>query len=109
DAIGRPITSLLPPTLARQVRRDPPPAGRSLERAMILSRGGPIEVEHLAPELRDPRRGEASDKLEDVERAHILRVLEAAQGNRTPAAELLGIGRSTLKRKLAEYGVADDE
>jgi PAS domain S-box-containing protein len=80
-----------------------------LERAIILSRGGAIEVEHLAPELRDPRPGGTSEKLEDVERAHILRVLEAAQGNRTHAADILGISRSTLKRKLAEYGVADED
>ena len=80
-----------------------------LERAMILARADAIEVDHLAPEMRDARPGETSEKLEDVERNHILRVLSAAQENRTRAAEILGISRSTLKRKLAEYGVADTE
>src|SRR5262249_22114090 len=78
-----------------------------LERAIILSRGAAIELEHLAPEIRGAAPGSTSERLEDVERAHILRVLEAARGNRTRAAAVLGISRSTLKRKLAEYGVME--
>jgi two-component system response regulator HydG len=80
-----------------------------LERAMILARSEAIDVDHLAPELRDARPGDTSEKLADIERGHILRVLAAAQDNRTRAADILGISRSTLKRKLAEFGVADDE
>jgi PAS domain S-box-containing protein len=80
----------------------------ALERAMILARGGAIDLEHLPPELRGAVPGGSSERLDDVERNHILRVLEAAQGNRTRAAEILGIGRSTLKRKLVEYGLKDD-
>jgi transcriptional regulator with PAS, ATPase and Fis domain len=80
-----------------------------LERAMILSRGASIELEHLAPEIRGAAPGGTSERLEDVERAHILRVLEAAHQNRTRAAEILGISRSTMKRKLAEYGISADD
>jgi transcriptional regulator of acetoin/glycerol metabolism len=42
--------------------------------------------------------------LADVERQHILAVLDAAAGNRTRAAALLGIGPATLFRKLRLYG-----
>ncbi len=42
--------------------------------------------------------------LEEIERAHILAVLEAAGGNRTRAAEILGIERRTLARKLKLIG-----
>src|SRR5262245_50239198 len=80
----------------------------ALERAMILARGGAIDLEHLPPELRGAVPGGSSERLEDVERNHILRVLEAANGNRTHAADILGISRSTLKRKLIDYGVKDD-
>ncbi len=80
----------------------------ALERAIILARGGALDVDHLPAELRGATPGSSSQKLEDVERAHILRVLEACEDNRTRAAEVLGISRSTMKRKLAEYGIRDE-
>ena len=43
--------------------------------------------------------------LEEVEREHILKVLEASEGRKTDAAAILGIYRSTLWKKLRQYGV----
>jgi two-component system response regulator HydG len=43
--------------------------------------------------------------LKDVERQMIIRTLEEAEGNRTHAAEILGISRRTLQLKLKEYGI----
>jgi len=45
----------------------------------------------------------ATQSLAHVQRQHILRVLEDANGNRTRAAKTLGIGLRTLQRKLKEY------
>ena len=45
----------------------------------------------------------ATEPLEAVERRHILRALRAAEGNRTRAAESLGIGVATLFRRLKRY------
>jgi DNA-binding NtrC family response regulator len=42
--------------------------------------------------------------LEDVERTHILRVLDECSGNQTRTAEVLGIDRVTLHHKLKKYG-----
>ena len=42
--------------------------------------------------------------LEDIERVHILRVLEECGGNQTRAAEVLDIDRVTLHNKLKKYG-----
>jgi transcriptional regulator of acetoin/glycerol metabolism len=45
--------------------------------------------------------------LADVEKREILRAIEYTKGDRTVAAALLGIGRTTLYRKLKEYGFDD--
>lgn len=44
-------------------------------------------------------------KLKDVEREHIVAVLELKRGNRTHTARELGIGIRTLQRKLERYGL----
>jgi len=60
----------------------------------------PISSDHLPAEMLP---------LAEVEKRHILRVLDACKGNRTAAARALQIGRNTLARKLKEYGFADEE
>jgi two-component system response regulator HydG len=78
----------------------------ALERAVIVSRGERVELRHLPPEIA---RGEAppadvpGETLEAVERGHVRRVLASVGGNRTLAAQVLGISRSTLNRKLAAW------
>ncbi len=80
-----------------------------VERAVVLAQGHRVEVEDLPEELR-PESGRAIEgeslRLADVERAHILRVLERVGGNRTKAAAALGIGAATLFRRLKEMGDA---
>ncbi|MEX2181290.1 MAG: sigma-54 dependent transcriptional regulator [Gemmatimonadaceae bacterium] len=84
----------------------------ALERAVILTAGTTVELPAL-PERVTERRSEplvaertaANPTLETIERAYILWVLNSEQGNKTRAAEVLGIDPSTLHRKLARYGV----
>jgi transcriptional regulator of acetoin/glycerol metabolism len=79
----------------------------ALERALILSRGETVTLCQLPPEIRQTApTSDRSIRLEDVERRHIVRILESCSGNRTRAAELLGISRSTLKRNLADMARA---
>ena len=52
-----------------------------------------------------PLAADASLALEDMEKTRILRDLERAKGNRKLAAELLGIGRTTLYNKIRLYGI----
>lgn len=81
------------------------PLRNVLERALILGRGEPIDLPLLSPEIQRGAKSKSSSmQLEDLERSHIRDVLSSVQGNRTRAAELLGISRSTLKRKLIEIG-----
>ena len=84
----------------------------ALERAVILTPGNTIDIPAL-PERVTERRSEplvaertaTNPTLETIERAYILWVLSSEQGNKTRAAEVLGIDPSTLHRKLARYGV----
>jgi Nif-specific regulatory protein len=82
-----------------------------VESAVVLCEGAAISVEHiaLAPSgspMPPPDAAFQTRPLAEVEREHILKTLQAAEGNRSRAAELLGIGRNTLLRKLKEYGIA---
>ncbi|MGZ4202549.1 MAG: AAA-type ATPase lid domain-containing protein [Thermoleophilaceae bacterium] len=74
----------------------------ALERALILSHGEPIDLPHLPAEIREHgvRNTDEPRTLAAVERRHILRVLDEQGGNRTRAARVLGVSRSTLLRKL---------
>jgi len=92
--------------------------GNCLERAVALAHFEEIQVEDLPEKIRSqPTRRSASMTgselpelltLEEVERRHVLRVLEACHGNRTDAAKILELDRKTLYRKLLRWGVSDE-
>ncbi len=82
-----------------------------LERALILARGQPaVGLEHLPGEFRNrPGPGDRRHtpmSLEELERAHIERTLRHHGGNRTRAAQELGISRATLINKIKRYAIA---
>lgn len=86
-----------------------------IERAVALTRYDRIGVEDLPEKVRDYTARHvivAGDDLsefvplEEVEKRYILRVLEAAGGNKSLAAQTLGLNRKTLYRKLASYGMS---
>jgi two-component system response regulator AtoC len=94
----------------------------AIEHAVAVSEGDRIHPEDLPPIMGRPRqlpmRGTAdagerpadrnprdSWSLADVEREHIQRVLAVHHGNATAAARQLGISRTTMWRKLREYGL----
>jgi len=88
-----------------------------LERAAALSPADTIEASQFsvfkaAGTTGKGQRAGASDavpqRLEELEREHILRVLQQSDGNRERAAAILGISSRTLYRKLREYEPAAD-
>jgi len=82
--------------------------GNAVMHANALARGATIDREHLPEELLAPARPRpaVARTLAEVEREHVLRVLEACGGSPVEAAKVLGIGRNTLWRKLRSYGPA---
>lgn len=83
-----------------------------IERAIALTRDEELTVSDLPEKIRSYRSStlvlSADDPseilpLEEVERRYILRVVESAGGNRSLAAQLLGVDRKTLYRKLERY------
>ncbi|HEX6184275.1 MAG TPA: sigma-54 dependent transcriptional regulator [Pyrinomonadaceae bacterium] len=83
----------------------------TLERSAALADSDRIEADQLLP-ASAPRSAEGAPAdtpsapmtLDQLERRHILRVLEEQGGNRERAAAVLGISERTLYRKLREYG-----
>ncbi len=78
-----------------------------IERAVILTDGDRLNCETLPVDIATcvPSTPGTADSLSlaAVEKAHIRKVMLIAKGNKTKAAELLGIGVATLYRKLHEY------
>ncbi len=74
----------------------------AVERAMVIARGDELLEEHFVFAHRNGAL--APRTLEDIERAHILRVLDEQAGNQTRAAEILDIDRVTLHNKLKKWG-----
>jgi DNA-binding NtrC family response regulator len=121
---GRPAPQLLPDALQTLVRAPWPGNVRELRNLMeslvILHSGDELGAAQLPEELRraadanvepeaadvfEPPQGEAfvGRTMEEIEREAILRSLERTSGNRTQAAEMLGIGLRTLQRKIKQY------
>ncbi|MGK3994912.1 sigma-54 interaction domain-containing protein [Sorangium sp. So ce1024] len=78
-----------------------------IERAVVMSKGGPIQADHLM--LAAPRAQAEAGIRGDVrsfERDRILAALDRTRQNQTRAAELLGVSRRTLTNKLNAYGIA---
>ena len=83
-----------------------------VERICALVGTGNISVNLLPDHIREPRTEklvEASDhetpSMDDIEKAYIHWVLTQQNGQKQRAAEILGIGRSTLDRKIEKYGL----
>jgi DNA-binding NtrC family response regulator len=82
-----------------------------MERALVLSQGETIDVGHLALQIADPVPEWSADppvlrdQLANFERERIVAALEQTGGNQSRAAELLGMSRRTLVKRIGEYAL----
>ncbi len=118
--LGRPPARVHPEALRRLAAYAWPGNVRELrnvlERVLLLESEDEILPEHLPTELQGGRPaaplapfppGEVRP-LAEVEKLAIEHALACCQGNKTRAAQLLGISRQTLRTKLKEYALGDD-
>ena len=85
----------------------------TIEKMVVLSRGELLTVQDVPANVRDGAETAArtspepvpTESLAQAEKRKILAALDAAGGNRSRAADALGISRRTLHRKLAAWGV----
>ncbi len=85
-----------------------------IERGVALTNGPMIEIAHLPEDLKElsirtfRKREGKYPSLEDQEMSYIKWVLQEVGGNKTIAAQILGIDRVSLWRKLKKYGLEDE-
>ncbi len=115
QAMGKPVADLAPDALRLLSRYDYPGNVRELanliERGVALARGQALELAHLPESLKNltvriaaPAGGDLHS-LEKNEAAYIAQVLEYTGGNRNQAADILGIDRVSLWRRIKRYGL----
>ena len=75
----------------------------AVERAMVVGQEPELKEQDFIFKPQSVSNG-SSKTLDDMERAHILRVVEECGGNQSHAAEVLDIDRVTLYHKLKKYG-----
>jgi DNA-binding NtrC family response regulator len=88
----------------------------TIERLALNARGGTIDADDLPPTLREatPLPAQQSalfddlPSLEELEKRYLKHVLAAAKGNRSRAAEILGVDRRTLYRMAERFGLPLD-
>jgi len=122
--LGRPAARLHPGALQAMLDYAWPGNVRELknviERVLLLEAEDEIRLEHLPPELTGRSRTSAEPDsfdafppasvrpLAELERMAIVHALRVCEGNKTRAAQQLGISRQTLRTKLKEYQMGDD-
>ncbi len=114
-AMARPVADIAPDALRLLNGYDYPGNVRELanliERGVALARGNLLELAHLPESLRSlsvrisAPRGDDLHSLEKNEAAYIAQVLEHTGGNRNQAADILGIDRVSLWRRIKRYGL----
>jgi DNA-binding NtrC family response regulator len=92
----------------------------TIQRAVVLAQGKDIDLEHLPPQIagRDVSLGTGStisgmrplaEAVQEFEREYLLRALKLTRGRKLLAAEVLGVSRKSLWKKLRQLGISESE
>jgi transcriptional regulator with PAS, ATPase and Fis domain len=114
----KPIAGLVRRAQSRLATYPWPGNVRELENVIgnscMMVDGNLIDIEDLPERFRGPLSGELGGddsflSLEELQRRHVLRVLEGVGGNKARAAEVLGIGRATIYQMLSRMKIEEPE
>jgi transcriptional regulator with PAS, ATPase and Fis domain len=116
--LGKHVSGVSTAVLGALMRYDWPGNVRELEnivqRMIILAESDHIDVDVLPPRLTEAKESRARaldylppQSLDEVEAYFIRKTLRETRGDRALAAEILGIDKSTLWRKVKRYGIED--
>lgn len=111
--MGRPVPDISPDYMAILKRQPWKGNVRELrnviERSLIIADGDVLTADVLPLPMQHPASASSDDyagfDLSEVEKRHILKVLQYTRGNKTETSRLLGIGLTTLYRKIEAYGL----
>lgn len=113
DRMGKPVPTISPDYVQLLLRQPWHGNVRELrnciERSLIIADGDVLTVDTLPAAMQRPvsaqDEGQDAFELSEVEKRHILKVLQYTGGNKTETSRLLGIGLTTLYRKIEAYGL----
>ncbi len=115
EANGKEVSAITPRAIHLLQSYDWPGNVRELkncvESMVVLTKSSALDIDDLPPQIRDapseaPVSRPSTLNLKSAEKDIIVQALRASGGNKSRAAERLGISRRTLYRKLDEYGIA---
>jgi transcriptional regulator with PAS, ATPase and Fis domain len=109
--VGKPVQTITPDALKTLQNYSFPGNVRELEniieRAIILSGTMTLTLKDLGILPTSPKISVKRGTLKEIQKQAILDSLRRWEGNRTRAAEELGINRRTIQNKIREYGLKD--
>ena len=107
--MNKTVTDLSPETLDVLTKYDWPGNIRELrnviERAIVGAKGNRIEVDNLFFTFPSQMPSPEGDSLEEVEKAHIKKILDQTGWNISRTAKIIKIDRVTLYNKIEKYGL----
>lgn len=109
-ALGGRALVLAPQSIESLMSHDWPGNVRELEntlmRAAVLATGDVVRPEHIEVGTSPGEDPPRLISLEELEREHVARVLEATGGHKSRSAEILGVSRPRLDRMIERFGLA---
>ena len=106
NTVPRTVAARAPANINATYAPNPRPTMVTSPSAATAASASAMTVSALYPQPDRALAAAPATDLQTLEKQHILAVLDSVQGDKTRAAQLLGISRRTLERRCAEWALA---